>query len=207
MTTITLDNISKQYGTHQIFNQLNLTIAAGEFLILTGPSGGGKSTLLNMIGGLEKPDNGEILFDGQTIKDTRKSWLKIRQQKINYIFQNFALINDLSIEKNLLMATTKANKAAIDEAVAKVGLAGRNQEIVGTLSGGEQQRVAIARAMVKKGDIILADEPTGSLDEANKQQVMSLLKFLNDQGNTIIMVTHDQTLVSLGSRHLDLKDL
>lgn len=201
---IKIINVNKRFDDKEIFENLNLTIKKGEFIIFSGVSGCGKTTLLNMIGSLEKIDSGEILVDGLDI-GKRKNQQKYLSQKIGFLFQNFALVEDKTVLYNLKLIK-KANRSAlsIDDALKKVELLWAKNKKVYTLSGGEQQRIALARLMIKKCEIILCDEPTGSLDKANSQNVMRILKEMNEAGKTVILVTHDDSVKAAGGRIIDL---
>lgn len=201
---IEIKNVCKAFGDHVIFDDLNLTIADGEFVIFSGPSGCGKTTLLNMIGGLEPINKGMITVNGIDISK-KKNKLHYFSEVVGFLFQNFALVEDKTVEENLKFVR-KSNQSGvtIEEALAKVGLDAKQKNKVYTLSGGEQQRVALARLMIKKCDVILADEPTGSLDRNNANEVMNILRMLNGEGKTVIVVTHDEEIKKQGRRIIDL---
>lgn len=201
---IELKNINKSFGDKALFIDYSLKIEQGEFVIISGESGSGKTTLLNMIGALEKIDSGEILVDNVDIT-LRKNQLKYYRDTVGFLFQNFVLLEDKTVYQNLNIIR-KSNRSAIsiEEVLKKVGLEDKMHAKVYTLSGGEQQRVALARLMVKKCRLILADEPTGSLDRRNAERVISILKQLNDEGVTIILVTHDDELKGKGQRVIEL---
>lgn len=201
---IEIKNISKKFDDNTIFSDFNLTIEDGDFIIFSGPSGCGKTTLLNMIGAIEKIDSGEIIVDGMDIKD-KKNHLKYFRTKIGFLFQNFALVDNKTVKENLKFIRKDCKTSLfIEEALNIVGLEEKLNKKVYTLSGGEQQRVALARLMLKKCDVILADEPTGSLDKKNAQDVLNILKQLNEQGKTIILVTHDEDIKKQGNRVVNL---
>ena len=198
MEIINIKNLTKKYKEHMILNTFDLRINEGEMIAITGKSGSGKTTLLNIIGLIEEYDKGDYYFyDHLNIKPNSKLATEMIRNHINYLFQNFALIDDDSILNNLLIGLefknlSKSEKLSeIQIALEKVGIDKDVKTKISALSGGEQQRVAIARTILKEGNLILADEPTGSLDEENKEIVMSLLKELNNEGKTIIIVTHD----------------
>lgn len=195
MNIIQLEQINKTYGERTIFHNLHLDIRKGEFLGIQGESGTGKSTLLNIIGLLEEC-SGTITIAGKKIlhRYGKKAQLLLRHE-IGYLFQNFALIDDQTVLKNLYLAMPRLPKAQKKqmclEALANVGLDDILDKMIYQLSGGEQQRVAVARLILHKSEIILADEPTGSLDRENADQIILLLEKLHQQGRTIIMVSHD----------------
>ncbi len=199
---IELIGVSKAFGERVLYRDLHLTIHDGEFVVLTGASGCGKTTLLDMIGGIEPLDAGSILVDGMDISK-RKNRLIYFQTKLGMLFQNFALIETMSVRKNLeLIQKRSRSEISIEEALHRVGMEEYLEKQVCTLSGGEQQRIALARLMVKKCSIILADEPTGSLDAGNAAKVMSILSDLNKMGKTVVMVTHDTQYQTMGSREI-----
>lgn len=194
---ISLEKVTKRYGEKIIFDTVSLSIQDNEMVAITGKSGSGKSTLLNMLGLLEPFGRGTLRIN-QYVDPPINSYtaMKLRRNVIGYLFQNFALADNLTVQQNLklAMAYQKAPKKqeTIEEALAQVSLPQNiiHQKVY-QLSGGEQQRVAIARLLLKPCDIILADEPTGSLDTENRDLIIELLHFLNKQGKTIIVVTHD----------------
>ncbi len=203
---IEIKNLNKKFAHNELFSDLNLQIALGEITIIYGKSGAGKTTLLNIIGGLEQADSGQILISGSQVKHSRETRLKT----FNYIFQNFALIENMSIEENLKIALKykklskiKASQK-ISDVLAYVDISNNISDKIYNLSGGEQQRIAIARSILKGGDIILADEPTGSLDDENKENVMNILSKLNEEGKTIIIVTHDKSLKQYANNIIEL---
>lgn len=200
---IEIKNLCKSFGEQEIFNNFSLKIDDGEFVIISGASGSGKSTLLNMIGLLEEYDSGEIKVDGFLLSQYshRKYW----REKVGFLFQNFALIENKTVFQNLEIIEKKAHSACeTDEALERVGMLSKKDSKVYTLSGGEQQRVALARLYLKKCDIILADEPTGSLDRKNADMVLKILLELNEAGKTVLLVTHDETIKELGKRVVEL---
>jgi len=201
---IEIKKLTKKFDEKIVFLDFNLIIENGDFIIFSGPSGCGKTTLLNMIGAIEKIDNGEIIVDGIDIKNKRNH-LNYFRTKIGFLFQNFALVDNKTVKENLkfIRKDCKTN-LSIEEALNIVGLEEKLNKKVYTLSGGEQQRVALARLMLKKCDIILADEPTGSLDKKNAESVLNILKQLNEQGKTIILVTHDEDIKKQGNKVVNL---
>lgn len=192
---ICIHGLSKSFDEKVIFDNFNIDIADGEFVIFAGNSGCGKTTLLNMIGGLEDPDEGSIVVDGIDIckEKNKKDYFSY---KVGFLFQNFALLESKTVRQNLELIQKKARtELSISEVLKAVGLADKEDTKIYKLSGGEQQRVALARLMLKKCDIILADEPTGSLDMGNANAVMDILHQLNKQGKTIIVVTHSEKII------------
>lgn len=206
---IQLKNICKKYGNNKLFEDYNLSIEKGEMVAIMGPSGKGKSTLLNIIGHLEKPDTGDVRVQGveNAFKDEKKL-TNIFRHTIGYLFQNYALIEQETVSKNLdisLAYIKSSNKSQLkNEALKRVGLVDKLNNKIYQLSGGEQQRVALARLMLKKNDIILADEPTGSLDETNRNHVLQILKELNKEKKTVIIVTHDPEVAKKCTRVINL---
>ena len=200
---VEIKKISKKFGDIVVFTDLSYTINDGKMIAIVGPSGCGKSTLLNIIGLLDTDYSGEVLYDGKLIsKASEKKRDEYIRNNINYLFQNYALIETDTVEENLMLALeyeklTKNEKTKkINNSLELVGLKDFNKKEVFTLSGGEQQRVALARIILKRGNIVLADEPTGNLDRNNSNKVMEILKTLQKQGRTIIIVTHDESLAS-----------
>ena len=178
-----------------------------------GPSGCGKSTLLNTIGMLDSPSSGEYIFDGENVAGYPEKKLSvIRKKNIGFIFQNFNLIDELTVAENIELALIYHNipaaerKAKVNKVMDKVGIAHRAKHLPSQLSGGQQQRVAVARAVVGDQKMILADEPTGNLDSAHGQEVMEMLQALNDEGTTIVMVTHSPAHADYARRTINLFD-
>ena len=196
---ITLNNISKKYNEKNIVRNFNLKINKGEFISIVGESGSGKTTLLNIIGLLEKQTSGDMVVMGLK-NPTSKELTKLQREFYGYVFQNYALIEEDSVQTNLKLALMYIKvidkQAEINRALKLVGLEGYNKKKVFELSGGEQQRWALARIMLKKCEIILADEPTGNLDNRNRDIVFNILKDLNKQGKTIVIVTHDNYIAN-----------
>lgn len=209
---IDIKNITKKYDDRVIFKNFSLKINDGEFVVITGKSGCGKSTLLNIIGLLEDPDKGKVVIDGEKILSPQsKNAVKVIRNKISYVFQNFALVDEETVKYNLMLAlryvklSHKEKENKIADALAKVGLCGYENKKIYQLSGGEQQRVSLARVFLKPSEIILADEPTGSLDKENAAIVINILKRINrDYGKTVLIVTHDENLKEIGDRIIDL---
>lgn len=203
---IELKNVKKSFGERVLFERLNLTIPDGEFAVLIGTSRCGKTTLLDMIAGIEPIDSGEITVDGMNILK-RRNRLQYYQTKLGMCFQNFALIENMTVRKNLELVQKKSrSEMSAAEALERVGMSDYLDKKVCTLSGGEQQRIALARLMVKKCSIVLADEPTGSLDADNAAKVMEILSDLNAMGKTVVMVTHDTKYQNIGTRQIGLTD-
>ena len=197
-------NIRKSYGRNIIFDDFNFRIENGEYVCFSGNSGTGKSTLLNMIGQTDSPDSGMILYDRRPVR-TKKEKKKFFGEKVGFIFQNFALMGNETAQANLeLIPTAHRTNISIRDALKIVGLENKQNAMTYTLSGGEQQRVALARLFLKKCEIILADEPTGSLDKSNAELVMSVLEYLNSLGRTLIVVTHDPDIKQRAGRIIDL---
>lgn len=195
MSIIRLEHINKKYADRTIFRDLSLDVDKGEFLGIQGESGAGKSTLLNIIGLLEEC-SGAIMIDGRVVdRQNDKQVQLLLRQKIGYLFQNFALIDDQTVAENLYLAMPKMPKTRRQQlcldVLSDVGLGNILNKTIYQLSGGEQQRVAVARLILHRCKIILADEPTGSLDRENADQIIGLLWELNQQGRTVIMVSHD----------------
>lgn len=204
---IEIKHLTKKFEGKTVLSDINLTIQSGEFVIFSGPSGCGKTTLLNMIGAIEKIEEGSILVDGLDIKNS-KTHLAYFRTKVGFLFQNFGLVDHKTVKENLKLVQKECRTVlTMEEVLAKVGLEDKMDKKVYTLSGGEQQRVALARLMLKKCDVILADEPTGSLDQKNAERVLEILKQLNHEGKTIVMVTHDEQIKNQGSRVIELCNL
>ena len=193
---IKLNHISKTIGDKVIFDDLSLNIKQGDYVAITGPSGCGKTTLLNILGLIEGDFEGEYFFDGmENIKVNTRRSQKIIRSKISYLFQNFALIEEETVRYNLMLALkyVKASKkkklARINEVLTKLDLSHVLNQKVAELSGGEQQRIALARVILKPSELILADEPTGSLDSDNRDKVLDIIESLNHMGKTVVVVT------------------
>lgn len=197
-------NITKKFGERVLFKELDFEIRDGEFICFSGESGAGKTTLLNIIGLLEPIDSGELLINGKKYK-RHKDKRDFYMNEVGFLFQNFALIENKTVRQNLeIVKRNRQNLISIEESVRIVGLEDKLDNKVYTLSGGEQQRVALARLFLKPCNIILADEPTGSLDKRNAYIVMDLLKALNNEGKTVIIVTHDEDIKKQVDRRIEL---
>ena len=214
---ISLKNIRKVYATQEMetvaLNDVSLQINKGEFVAVMGPSGCGKSTLMNILGMIDTPTEGAYMFDGVDIAKYRESQLvKMRKNNLGFVFQSFNLIDDLTVEENIalplryLKIPKATRKSRVREALELVGLENRGRHKPSQLSGGQQQRVAVARAVIADPKLILADEPTGNLDSQNGEDVMELLGLLNDQGATILMVTHSDKDAAKADRVIRMLD-
>jgi len=211
---IQIKNITKAYEgevTCQALKDISLDIKKGEFLAIIGPSGSGKSTLLNAIAGLDIPQKGKVIIDNMSIYDLTEDQRSVfRREYIGLIFQQYHLIPILNAEENILAPLTfnkdKNKSAKAKKILKKMNLEDKEKNIPGQLSGGQCQRVAIARALINKPVIILADEPTGNLDSKTGKQIMDLLKQLNKQGQTIIIVTHDLKCAQYAKKIIHLED-
>ena len=214
---IQLNNIRKVYATKDMetvaLRDINLTIDTGEFVAVMGPSGCGKSTLMNILGMIDTVSEGQYLFDGEDITDfSEKKLVQMRKANLGFIFQSFNLIDELSVEDNIalplryLKVPKSTRESRVREALELVGLNHRARHKPSQLSGGQQQRVAVARAVIADPKLILADEPTGNLDSQNGDDVMELLRLLNEQGSTILMVTHSEKDASKAHRIIRMLD-
>ena len=201
---INVENLCKSFGDKVLFTDLSFTADAGEFVVITGRSGCGKTTLLNILGGLESPDSGTVLIDGKSISD-RKFRRVFYSDTVGFLFQNFALVENKTVRQNLEMVMKKHRSGvSVEEALKAVGIADKAEAKVYTLSGGEQQRVALARLIFKRCSLILADEPTGSLDSENEDEVLRILHSFCDMGKTVITVTHSTKIISMEKRVIRL---
>lgn len=212
-----LHNLSQVYRTDNVetvaLNKVNIEISPGEFVAVMGPSGCGKSTLLNIIGMLDTTSSGDYFFKDENIAGYSENKLAtIRKHNIGFIFQSFNLIDELTVQENIELALLYHNIPAaerrerVEQVMDKIGIAHRAQHMPSQLSGGQQQRVAVARAIVGNQGLILADEPTGNLDSVHGQEVMKMLQTLNDEGTTIIMVTHSPSHADYARRIINLFD-
>ena len=202
-------NVSKIYGDLHAIKDVSFTIRKGEWVAIMGSSGSGKSTMMNIIGCMDKPTMGEVILDGQDItKESQTSLTKIRREKIGLIFQQFHLIPYLTALENVMVAQyyhSIPDEQEALQALERVGLKDRAKHLPSQLSGGEQQRVCIARALINSPEIILADEPTGNLDEVNEKIVIEILKQLHKEGATIVVVTHDLDVGNVAERKIILE--
>ena len=202
-------NVSKIYGDLHALKDVSFTIRKGEWVAIMGSSGSGKSTIMNIIGCMDKPTMGEVILDGQDItKESQTSLTKIRREKIGLIFQQFHLIPYLTALENVMVAQyyhSIPDEQEALQALERVGLKDRAKHLPSQLSGGEQQRVCIARALINNPEIILADEPTGNLDEVNEKIVIEILKQLHKEVATIVVVTHDLDVGNVAERKIILE--
>ncbi|WP_335934239.1 ABC transporter ATP-binding protein [Fusobacterium polymorphum] len=202
-------NVSKIYGDLHALKEVSFQVRKGEWVAIMGSSGSGKSTMMNIIGCMDKPSIGEVILDGQNItKESQNSLTKIRREKIGLIFQQFHLIPYLTALENVMVAQyyhSIPDEQEALQALERVGLKDRAKHLPSQLSGGEQQRVCIARALINSPEIILADEPTGNLDEVNEKIVIDILTQLHKEGSTIIVVTHDLEVGDVAERKIILE--
>lgn len=214
---IELQRVTKRYRAGEIettaLDAMDLHIEAGEYVAVTGPSGCGKSTLLGLLGLLDSPTTGSYRLEGQeVVGKTARELAAIRRGRIGFVFQSFNLIDELSVQDNVRLALRygpmpeKAQRTRTAEVLERLGMAHRASHHPSQLSGGQQQRVAIARAIAARPALLLADEPTGNLDSAHGHEVMQLLRELNDEGTTLVMVTHSAEHTALASRSVRLLD-
>jgi len=215
MPLIVMENICKSYGkgtrTVSVLDQVNLTIDEGEMLAIMGKSGAGKTTLLDIIGAIDYADKGKYFFKGKELKLKKTSdGVRFRRENVGVIVQHFALIDDMSVFDNISMALwesrigEKERKKRTDEVLDRLEIASLKSQYPSELSGGEKQRVAIGRAIVKRPALLLADEPTGALDAVTEKVILSILKSLNAEGTSMIVVTHDAEVASQCSRTYEL---
>lgn len=203
---IKLNHINKSFDGKVIFEKFSVVIESGDFVIIRGASGKGKSSLLNIIGLLEAPDSGEVLYNGVVVKN-EKTKLIYKRKDISYVYQNYGLLENETILKNLTLPLNVSKKeiTKLKSVMKKVGLQDLSLKTkIYTCSGGEQQRIAIARAILKEPKLIIADEPTGNLDRDNSDNVINIFKALNKQGITIIMTTHDSNYFGVGNKIINL---
>ena len=196
---IELKGVRKSYGTNEILKGIDLQIADQDYLVILGASGSGKSTLLNILSGLEKPDQGEVLYDGENIASLSESQLtKFRKEQVAFIFQQYYLLQELTVEQNVKMGAHLANNQEYLPVLESMGLRDKLHQYPSELSGGEQQRVAIARALAKKPKVLFLDEPTGALDEETGRQILSYVAQMKEElGFTLVMVTHNEHIAQL----------
>ncbi|AIQ58659.1 ABC transporter ATP-binding protein [Paenibacillus borealis] len=209
MSILEISGVSKKYGSLHALKDITFSVEPGEWLSIMGSSGSGKSTMLNMIGLMDKPSSGQVKIDGiATSSMSSRKLTEIRKDKIGLVFQQFHLIPHLTALENVMVAQyyhSMPDEKEAAAALARVGLEGRAKHLPRQLSGGEQQRVCIARALINYPALILADEPTGNLDEANEEIVLDLFQELHQEGHTIIMVTHAPEVGELAERQIRLE--
>ncbi len=214
---IELQQLSKAHRAGVVetlaLDAIDLQIEAGEYVAVTGPSGCGKSTLLGLLGLLDRPTAGRYLLQGQDLsRKSERELAALRRERIGFVFQSFNLVDELSVQQNVQLAlrygplSEREQRLRVSEVLERLGLAHRAAHHPSQLSGGQQQRVAIARAIAARPALLLADEPTGNLDSAHGQEVMKLLRELNDEGTTLVMVTHSAEHAAQASRSLRLLD-
>ncbi len=211
---IELDNITRSFGSLQVLKGISLSIDRGEVVSITGPSGAGKTTLLQIMGSLDKPDGGKVIYDGQDItKMSEKEISAFRNRHIGFVFQfhqllpEFTALENISIPMLIAGQGMRQANARAKELLELLGLADRADHKPSELSGGEKQRIAVARALANQPDVILADEPSGSLDTKNKEELHKLFFSLRDQlGQTFVIVTHDESLAAMTDRTIRLLD-
>ncbi|HTR45856.1 MAG TPA: ABC transporter ATP-binding protein [Verrucomicrobiae bacterium] len=205
---VQIDNLRKEFGNVRALDGVSLSVEAGEWIAIMGPSGSGKTTLINILGGLDMPTSGRALVDGTDVARLDEAGLtRFRAEKIGFVFQQFHLVPYLTALENVMLAQyfhSTTDEAEARAELERVGLSDRVDHLPGELSGGEQQRVAVARALINHPKLLLADEPTGNLDEANEKLVLRLLQELHEQGHTILMVTHAPEIGALADRRIDL---
>ena len=214
---LTMTGLTKTYRTDTVettaLDSIDLDIADGEFVAIMGPSGCGKSTLLNVMGMLDSPTGGSYVFNGHEVAGLSETQLAdTRKANIGFIFQSFNLVDELTVRENVELALLYHNipaaerRSRVDKVLDKVGIAHRAKHRPTQLSGGQQQRVAVARALVGEPKQILADEPTGNLDTAHREEVMRMLRQLNQEGSTIVMVTHSPAHADFAGRIVNMLD-
>ena len=209
MSLLELKDVSKVYGELRALDHVNLNVEKGEWIAIMGPSGSGKSTMMNIIGCMDRPSEGSVIFDGKDIsRESNRKLTELHRDKIGLIFQQFHLINYLTAVENVMVAqyyhSMPDEKEAL-EALERVGLGDRAKHLPSQLSGGEQQRVCIARALINSPELILADEPTGNLDEANENIVLDIFRQIHRDGSTLIVVTHDPEVGEVAQRVVTLE--
>jgi putative ABC transport system ATP-binding protein len=207
-TVVEIENLRKEFGSVRALDGISLRVDDGEWIAIMGPSGSGKTTLINILGGLDSPTSGQAIVDGTDVARLDEAGLtRFRAEKVGFVFQQFHLVPYLTALENVMLAqyfhsTTDEKEAR--QSLERVGLGDRAEHLPLQLSGGEQQRVAVARALINHPRLILADEPTGNLDEVNEQIVLNLLRELHQEGHTILMVTHAPSIGRLADRRIEL---
>ena len=208
VSLVQVEGLCKQFGAVRALEDVGFEVAAGEWIAIMGPSGSGKTTLLNILGGLDRPTGGRAVVDGTDVATLGERELtRYRAEKIGLVFQQFHLVPYLSAVENVMLAQyfhSVADEAEAARSLVRVGLGDRLGHLPSQLSGGEQQRVAVARALINQPKLILADEPTGNLDEANEQTVLALMQDLHASGHTILVVTHSPAIGRMADRRIEL---
>ena len=206
---VQVEKLEKRFGEVRALDHVSFEIEAGEWIAIMGPSGSGKTTLINILGGLDRPTGGSAIVDGLDISNLGERELtRYRSEKIGFVFQQFHLVPYLTAVENVMLAQyfhSITDESEAVDALRRVGLGDRLDHLPAQLSGGEQQRVAIARALINHPKLILADEPTGNLDEANEVVILELLRELHAAGHTILVVTHSQTIGNMADRRIELE--
>ncbi len=205
---VEVEQLSKHFGGVRALDEVSFSVESGEWIAIMGPSGSGKTTLINILGGLDSPSSGRAVVDGLDLGPlSEKDLTRYRAEKVGFIFQQFHLVPYLTALENVMLAQyfhSQTDEKEARQALDRVGLSDRASHLPAQLSGGEQQRVAIARALINHPRLILADEPTGNLDEANERVVVNLFRELHAEGHTILLVTHDPTIGRLADRRIEL---
>ena len=207
-----IKDLKKGFGSGdsrtEVLRGIDFSVEKGEFCVLLGPSGSGKSTLLNIIGGIDEPDEGYISIDGEKTGDMKEKALTLyRRKHLGYVFQMYNLIPNLNVKENIEVGAYLSDKALdIDELLHTLGLYEHRHKLPNQLSGGQQQRVSIARALARGPAVILADEPTGALDSHTSREVLGMLQDLHKQGNTVVLITHDNSIAVKAKRIVRLQD-
>jgi len=205
---VQVENVGRKYGSVRALDKVSFEVEPGEWIAIMGPSGSGKTSLINILGGLDRPSSGRAVVDGMDVGSLGERELtRYRAEKIGFIFQQFHLVPYLSAVENVMLAQyfhSVADEAEAARALERVGLGHRLTHLPSQLSGGEQQRVALARALINHPKLILADEPTGNLDETNEQIVLELLHELRAAGHTLLLVTHSQEIGRMADRRIEL---
>jgi len=208
LPVVQIEKLRKTFGSVCALDGVSFDVEEGEWIAIMGPSGSGKTTLINILGGLDTPTSGQAIVDGTDVARLDEAGLtRFRAEKIGFIFQQFHLVPYLTALENVMLAQyfhSTTDESDARRALERVGLADRISHLPRELSGGEQQRVAVARALINQPKLILADEPTGNLDQANEETIVNLLRELHSEGRTILMVTHSATLGRLADRRIDL---
>lgn len=212
MVLLELRDIVKKVGNEVILKKVSLRVELGEFIAIIGPSGSGKSSLLYIMGLLDRPTSGEIFYKGKPLEWKEREINRLRNERLGFVFQFHYLIPELNVLENVMAPQLKAGKTLREaeeralELLKRLGLEGKERRQVFEISGGEMQRVAIARALANRPEILLCDEPTGNLDSRNTERVMEIFEELNREGTTIVMVTHDLNLAKRAKRVIVMRD-